>query len=102
MMSLLSCRDNAFRASLALDGRLSPGGRIVLLLHQMMCAGCRAYARQIRGLASLLRRRQLRDESVHEASGTLSVDARQRITEALRDQGRPAMPDPSDDPETRS
>lgn len=86
MKSIFSCRDNSFRASLAVDGRLSLGGRLVLVLHQMMCAACRAFARQLRSLASLLRRRRERDESLLDAPETLSPEARERITAALRNQ----------------
>lgn len=88
MMSLFSCRDNAFRASLALDGRLAPAGRFVLLLHQMMCAGCRAYSRQLRGIASLLRRRLERDGSLGDQRVKLSDEARERMAEKLRHHGQ--------------
>lgn len=85
-MSIFSCRENSFRASRALDGHLSPAGRLLLALHQLMCAGCRAYARQIRSLASLLRRRNELDGGLLATGAGLTPGARERILAVLRAQ----------------
>lgn len=84
MMSVFSCRENSFRVSLGVDGRLTLAGRVALLLHQLMCSGCRSYAKQIRSLTTLLRRRSAQVESPFDRPTTLSHEARERIVAALR------------------
>lgn len=86
MMRLMSCRENSRLASMAQDGQLGLGGRILLRLHTMMCAGCRAYVRQIRSLSSLLRRRLSKRGCIGKPA-VLSEVERMRILEAMRKPG---------------
>lgn len=88
MMSVVSCRENADRASLAQDGQLRLLGRVVLMLHLVMCPRCRAYVRQIRRLAALLYERLHRNKGFIGTPTALDADARARILSRLREQGQ--------------
>jgi hypothetical protein len=85
-MSWMSCRENAQRASDAVDGRLSLCGRAILWLHLIVCPPCRVFRQQLHQLRSLLR--QAEPTSLADPKG-LSPAAEQRIKEALRsDRGK--------------
>lgn len=84
-MSFMSCRDNAFRASLAEDGRLSLAGRIALGIHLVLCAPCRLYRAQIRALAALVRKRAKKHPGEFDPSGPMGADARERLRRRLKD-----------------
>lgn len=83
MMRLMSCRENSRLASLAEDGQLGLGGKTLLRLHTMMCAGCRAYSRQLRSLSVLLRQR-LRKNGAFTKPAELGADERARILVSLQ------------------
>ena len=86
-MRLMSCRENSRLASLAQDGQLGLRDRILLRLHTMMCAGCRAYVRQIHSLSVLLRQR-LRKKGYLAKPAVLSEVERMRILNAMRKPGQ--------------
>ena len=84
MRAVLSCRESARLASQAQDGRLPWPRRVALRLHLMMCAGCRAYSRQLRSLTALLRRRARQNHGLLGLPDGLSAEERARIQAALR------------------
>jgi hypothetical protein len=88
MMRIMSCRENARLASLAQDGQLGLGGRMIHFLHRMMCAGCRAYARQLRKLTLLVKRRLQRTGGSLGPADGLGPEARARILAGLERQRR--------------
>lgn len=88
MMSVLSCRDNADRASRAQDGQLGLPDRVALALHLLMCSGCRAYLRQLRRVAALVRERLQRNHGFLGTPTTLGADARARILSKLHEAER--------------
>ncbi|GAB4141573.1 MAG: hypothetical protein Fur0037_08460 [Planctomycetota bacterium] len=87
MKRLFSCRENARMASLALDGKLSLSGRLLLRMHLWMCAGCRAFSKQIRDLSRLFSTRSAREWSGAGSDALLSEEARARIAARLREDG---------------
>jgi len=44
---IIRCREASELQSLGRDGRLSPKGRVALLLHLAICVHCRRWGRQI-------------------------------------------------------
>ncbi|HPF41483.1 MAG TPA: hypothetical protein PK093_22840 [Phycisphaerae bacterium] len=66
---------------------LSLAERLAMAMHQLVCKSCRIAAKQIRILDQAISR--LRDDAAPptaaDAGGALSGDARQRLSQALRD-----------------
>ncbi len=53
---MMNCRQAARLLSEAIDRPLTPGERLALRLHTLLCAGCRNYRRQIAFLRLACRR----------------------------------------------
>ena len=49
---MLTCQEATAKASLMVDGELGFRDRIAVLMHLMMCANCRLFARQFKALVS--------------------------------------------------
>jgi hypothetical protein len=84
---MLSCKEAAALVSESLDRKLPLGQRIALRMHLFFCRFCRRFSRQVlflRGAGD-----QVRDEKGGEKSplsGSLSVEAKERIKDALKTQ----------------
>ena len=59
---IIRCREASELQSLGRDGRLSPKGRVALLLHLAICVHCRRWGRQIGILGRAFRRATERDD----------------------------------------
>ncbi|MGP4844508.1 anti-sigma factor family protein [Marinobacter sp. 1Y8] len=53
---MLMCRDLAIVASDYIDGELSPGQRLSVKVHLMMCRHCRAFVNNLRNSATVLQK----------------------------------------------
>ncbi|MDG5500119.1 zf-HC2 domain-containing protein [Marinobacter sp. BGYM27] len=53
---MLMCRDLAVVASDYIDGELSPGQRLSVKVHLMMCRHCRALVNNLRNSATVLQK----------------------------------------------
>jgi hypothetical protein len=87
---MLSCKEAIRLASEALDRPLTLRARIGLRMHLLLCSACRAAARQMRALDSLIGRRFARDPEPDATSPQVDPAARERVREAVHsalDQG---------------
>lgn len=76
----IKCRHASELASRAMDDSLPMPARVALKLHQLVCANCARYARQLQEIRRVLR---LAPEPDEEAGATLSREARHRIETEL-------------------
>lgn len=83
MSALFSCREAARLASEAQDHALLWRQRLALRLHTVMCATCRAYARQIVLIDTVFRLRAKCGKSDLPTSEGLDAAARNRIRARL-------------------
>ncbi len=94
---MLSCKEAIRLASEALDRPLPLGSRLGLRMHLLLCSACRAAARQMRALDSLIARRFARDRDPGTTSPQVDPAVRERVRQAvhsaLDQEGRPAAPD---------
>lgn len=81
---MLNCAQASRLVSDALDQPLTWKQRLALRLHLALCGACRRFAAQMRWLG--VAGRKLSDHAGHDvASEALSMQARERIAAALRD-----------------
>lgn len=85
-MNVFSCKQVAQALSASMDRSLTFREQLVIRLHVMMCSFCRQFQLQLRFLR--LSARQFINQPLAKRSNPhlkLSQQARQRITQALRD-----------------
>ncbi len=82
---MLTCRDVSRLVSEGLDRKLSPWQRLRVRLHLLMCGACAAYARQIRQLDRLIRRRVAAWGRVVEEQWDCPPDVKQRLVKKLEE-----------------
>ncbi|MCK4564165.1 MAG: zf-HC2 domain-containing protein [Verrucomicrobia bacterium] len=80
---MLTCKEVSKLVSESLEHPLPFRQRMGVRLHLMMCSMCRAYQKQ-----TLLLRAAMRTYARHEPSEPLSEQARQRIKNALKTDGK--------------
>lgn len=94
---MLACKDANRLASEALDRPLPLHSRLGLSMHLLLCSACRAAARQMKLLDSLIGRRLARDSELGSPTAQVDPAARERVRQAVHtamDQGdRPASSD---------
>jgi hypothetical protein len=85
---LPTCKQMVAVMSESMERRLSLRERIVLRVHLWICAWCAWYLEQLHLLRDTLRLRaeQLPEDDDNNAALKLSLEARERIKHALRDQ----------------
>lgn len=81
---MLTCKDASRLVSEGQDRKLSLGERLGLRLHLWMCVHCRRFERQIQLLRRALQRLDSQAE-VFEQTSTLSIEASDRIRNAIAD-----------------
>jgi predicted anti-sigma-YlaC factor YlaD len=81
---MLTCKEAIRLISDGLEGNLSWHARLGLKMHVLMCRHCRAYGRQLRGLARLFHLRFAEERSIERPDDLLSPEARHRIKANLR------------------
>jgi hypothetical protein len=77
----LTCEESTRLASESLERRLTRGERVAVRAHVMLCRSCRLFQRQI----ALIREAIRRGEATSDLSGSLSLDQRHRLRQALAD-----------------
>lgn len=81
-MWMFNCREIARLVSESMDHRLTPGKRMGVSFHLLMCRHCARYSRQLHLMRRLLRRQTSADQS---ASGTtLDEQAKERLRRLIR------------------
>src|SRR5882724_10778808 len=85
-----NCKEAVRMQSEALDHQLPGLKRLGLRLHLVLCKWCRRYGRQIRLLRDAAHEHP--DALADAAPQRLSAAARERISQSLRNQGRPEPP----------
>ena len=82
---MLSCKDVTRLISESMDRSLPLGKRVGVRLHLLICNFCSRYERQLLLIRETVRRLAATVEAPGEPSGgTLSVEARERIRESIR------------------
>lgn len=82
---MLSCKDATKLLSEAMDRTLPLGKRIGVRLHLVFCKWCARYERQLLLIRETVRRLAATMEAPGEPSReTLSVEARERIRESMK------------------
>ena len=79
---MLSCQEASRLASQSLDRILTLRQRIELRLHQMICSGCRAFARQLQHIRQACRRTES-SEGIDLDTASLSIAAKARILQEI-------------------
>ncbi|MGR9053754.1 MAG: anti-sigma factor family protein [Gammaproteobacteria bacterium] len=81
--TMLTCKEAAFLASKAMDGKLTWRERLGFWLHVSICRLCRRYTRDFMKLRILLKRLDQQDKAPLSEEAKLSESARDRIRRAL-------------------
>lgn len=58
---MFNCREVSYRISRSMDDRLSPGERLAVRMHLLMCGICRRYRKQLTLMRRMLRRLPVQD-----------------------------------------
>ena len=84
----MACAEHTVLLSRQMDERLRPGEALGLALHIRVCAGCRAFRRQLRRIRDL--GAMLGDEV--DGGGGMPESARARLRARLGDAGQATQP----------
>lgn len=77
---LPSCEEVTEMASVSLERELTPGERVRMRLHFLICVWCRRYVRQLQTMRGVARAHA---EGADTDAGGLSDEARERMKRAL-------------------
>lgn len=79
---MLSCQEASRLASQALDRSLSFSERVGLRVHQLICAGCRGFTRQLLQIRQACRQIE-QSEGINAKTEVLSATAKARILKEI-------------------
>lgn len=80
-----SCHSAAELSSRRLEERLPLSDRLALAGHLLVCRSCRHFNRQVTAMRTLVRTVATRFAEAAASEETLSAEARDKITRAIRD-----------------
>lgn len=81
-MWMFNCREIARLVSQSMDQKLTPGKRMGVSFHLLMCRHCSRYSRQLHLMRRLLRRQASADQSVSRT--ILDEQAKERLRQLIR------------------
>jgi anti-sigma factor RsiW len=88
---MLNCKQVTAHASLIVDGELPAAQRFGVRVHLLICAQCRRFLRQLRGVSSAMRARGLQQQAAPVDAAVLArfVTALERLPPAHTPPGNP-------------